>query len=111
VGVRHTETNLIIWAQAAPAAGAQRVDATASAAETAAPAFNADRLYDAGDKGCAAGPMDEIAAIMRKLQAGQTLEIRATDPSVAFDLAAWCRMTGNELVDQRNDRYLVKKKP
>jgi TusA-related sulfurtransferase len=71
--------------------------------------FGADQLYDAGDKGCAAGPMDEIAALVRKMPAGQTLEIRATDPSVAADLGAWCRMTGNTLAGQQNDRYLVKK--
>ncbi len=72
--------------------------------------LGADFVYDAGDKGCAAGPMDEIAAIMRtKMSSGQTLEIRATDPSVAFDLGAWCRMTGNRLEQQRDDRYLVRK--
>ncbi|MBW7884874.1 MAG: sulfurtransferase TusA family protein [Caldilineaceae bacterium] len=66
-------------------------------------------LYDAGDKGCAAGPMDEIAALIRTMSSGQTLEIRATDPSVAFDLGAWCRMTGNSLETQQADRYLVRK--
>ena len=74
------------------------------------PIFGADRLYDAGDKGCASGPMDDIAALVRKLDAGQTVEILATDPSVAVDLAAWCRMTGNILVEQRDSHYLVKKK-
>ena len=73
------------------------------------PIFGADQFYDAGDKGCAFGPMDEIAALMRKMSSGQTLEINATDPSVAFDLSAWCRMTGNTLVDQRDGRYLVRK--
>ncbi|MBK8048045.1 MAG: sulfurtransferase TusA family protein [Anaerolineales bacterium] len=53
--------------------------------------------------------MDEIAALIRKMERGQTLEIRATDPSVAVDLAAWCRMTGNQLVEQRGDRFWVNK--
>jgi TusA-related sulfurtransferase len=109
VGVRHTETNLIIWSQATSSAGNQSVAAERHANVEIAPLLGADRLYDAGDKGCAAGPMDEIAALMRKMQSGQTLEIRATDPSVALDLGAWCRMTGNTLIEQRDDRYLVKK--
>lgn len=50
--------------------------------------LGADSFYDAGDKGCAAGPLDEIAALMRRLAPGQTLEVRATDPSVAGDLPA-----------------------
>jgi hypothetical protein len=47
------------------------------------PIFDADQLYDAGDQGCATGPMD---------------------------LGAWCRMTGNELVDHRGHHFLVRKK-
>ena len=35
---------------------------------------------------------------------GQLLEIRSTEPSVAEDLPAWCRMTGNELVSTWHDR-------
>ena len=107
MGVRHTETNLIIWskvAEAGPVAGqAPKV------AEPLVSLLGGDQLYDAGDKGCAFGPMDEIAALIRKMNAGQTLEIRANDPSVAFDLAAWCRMTGHTLVTQQGDRFLVRK--
>ena len=110
MGVRHTETNLIIWSKATTVAGNQSGAAEPRAKVVITPLLGADQLYDAGDKGCAAGPMDEIAALMRKMASGQTLEIRATDPSVAFDLGAWCRMTGNTLIEQRDDRYLVKKK-
>jgi TusA-related sulfurtransferase len=72
--------------------------------------LGADTFYDAGDKGCAASPLDEIADLMRRLPSGQTLEIRATDPSVAGDLAAWCRLTGHMLVTQEGDRYLLRRK-
>ncbi|MCA9870313.1 MAG: sulfurtransferase TusA family protein [Anaerolineae bacterium] len=44
------------------------------------------------------------------MQPGQTLEVRATDPSVAVDLPAWCRMTGNTLLRQQDDRYLIQRK-
>ena len=46
---------------------------------------------------------------MRRLAPGRTLEIRATDPSVAVDLAAWCRLTGHTLVTQEGDRYLIRR--
>jgi tRNA 2-thiouridine synthesizing protein A len=75
-----------------------------------APVFNAERWYDAGDKGCAAGPMDEIATIMRQMEPGQKIEIFATDPTVSVDLAAWCRMTGHSLVEQQGFHYLVQHK-
>jgi TusA-related sulfurtransferase len=79
-----------------------------NASDTTASTFGASTFYDAGDKGCGAGPLDEIADLMRRLAPGQTLEIRATDLSVAVDLAAWCRLTGHILVTQEGDRYLIR---
>jgi TusA-related sulfurtransferase len=72
--------------------------------------FGANAFYDAGDKGCADGPLDEIAVWVRRLSPGQTLEVRATDPSVATDLPAWCRMTGHEFVRHQGDRYLIRRR-
>ncbi len=91
------------------AAGPTAASAPAPAI-VAASLLGADAFFDAGNKGCADGPMDDIAVLMRTLQSGQTLEIHATDASVAVDLAAWCRMTGNALVEQRGSRYLVRRK-
>jgi len=108
VGVRHTESSLIIWTKAAET-GAGVPAAQRKPDEVLKPIFGADRLYDAGDRGCASGPMDEIAALVRMMEPEETLEIRATDPSVGFDLAAWCRMTGQTLVKQQGDRYLLRK--
>ena len=72
--------------------------------------LGADAFYDAGDRGCGEGPLDEIAALMRELSPGQTLEVRATDPTVVVDLPAWCRLTGHTLIDQQGDRYLIRRK-
>ena len=72
--------------------------------------LGANSFYDAGDQGCGAGPLDEIAALMRRLTPGQTLEVRATDPSVAGDLPAWCRLVGHELVRHEGDRYLIRRR-
>jgi tRNA 2-thiouridine synthesizing protein A len=81
-----------------------------TASGTIASTFGANIFYDAGDKGCGAGPLNEIADLMVTLASGQTLEIRATDPSVAVDLTAWCRLTGHTLVTQEGDRYLIRHK-
>ena len=78
--------------------------------ERPASIFGADAFYDAEDRGCADGPLDEIAVLMRRLSPGQTLEVRAIDPSVAADLSAWCRLAGHELVKQQDDRYLIRRK-
>jgi len=72
--------------------------------------LGANAFYDAGDKGCGDGPLDEIAAQMRRLAPGQRLEVRATDPSVANDLPAWCRLVGHELVAQEGERYLIRRR-
>ena len=78
-------------------------------ADPAESPFTGDQFYDAGAKGCGEGPLDTIAGIVRKMQSGQTLVIHATDPSVAVDLAAWARMTGNTLLDQQ--RQLLSREP
>jgi TusA-related sulfurtransferase len=67
----------------------------------------ADFFCDVGDKGCTDGPLEEIALLARRLSDGQTLEIRATNPSVAHDLPAWCRLAGYELLQQHGDRYVI----
>ena len=72
--------------------------------------LGADAFYDAGDMGCGAGPLDEIVAQMRGLAPGQTLEVRATDPSVANDLPAWCRLANHEFVAHVGDRYLIRRR-
>jgi tRNA 2-thiouridine synthesizing protein A len=72
--------------------------------------YSADAFYDAGNKGCGDGPLDDIAMLIRRMTPGQTVEIRATEPSVAVDLPAWCRLTGHTLVQHDDDRYLVRRK-
>ncbi len=72
--------------------------------------LGADTFYDAGDKGCADGPLDEIAALLHRLEPGQTLKVRATEPSVATDLPAWCRLAKQELITHEGDRYLIRRK-
>jgi TusA-related sulfurtransferase len=81
-----------------------------SALQSPQPHLSGDLFYDAGSKGCAEGPMDEIAYRMRQLASGQTLEIHATDPSVGEDLPAWCHLSGHQLVKHVGDNYLIQHK-
>ena len=99
------------WAAALAALNCDTPGPNGSAAASIKPSsiLGADAFYDAGDLGCAYGPLQEIAALMARLAPGQTLEVRATDPSVAVDLPAWCRLTGHELIFTQADRYLIKK--
>ena len=80
------------------------------AIQTQQPALGGDVFYDAGSKGCAEGPMDDIAGLLRPMAPGQTLEIHATDPSVKADLSAWCRLSGHTLVKQSGEYYLIQHK-
>ena len=62
--------------------------------------------FDGGDLDCGSGLLLQIRRHIDPLDSGQLLEIRSTEPSVAEDLPAWCRMTGNELVSTRHDQNL-----
>ncbi len=67
----------------------------------------ADLFCDVGDKGCTDGPLEQIAQLARRLSGEQTLEVRASNPSVAYDLPAWCRLAGYALLEQNGDRYVI----
>lgn len=124
MGVRKTETSLIIWSMAADAGETGATEDIANSQPAKQPdqpetldisngregsIFGADAFYNAGDQGCGEGPLDKIAAVMQTLQSGQTLEVYATDPTAAIDLPAWCRMTGNILIKHEAARFLIKR--
>lgn len=58
-------------------------------------------------------PVVRTAQAIRGLAPGELLEALATDPGSVPDFAAWCRSTGNELVEQTEEdgvyRFLVRK--
>lgn len=86
-----------------------RLDTT-HPAQSPEPRFQADVFYNAGDKGCADGPLEEIARLMRGMRSGQTLEVHSSAPSVAGDLPAWCRLAGHELIRHEGEQYLIRRK-
>lgn len=55
-----------------------------------------------------------IRARLRDLQAGQVLEVRVDDPAAAGDVAAWSRLSGNNLLAMAETegllRFFIRKK-
>lgn len=55
------------------------------------------------------GPIMKVYEAMKELNNGDTLEVSASDPGFTRDIAAWCRRTGNVLVETRKEgsRYVA----
>jgi 5-methyltetrahydropteroyltriglutamate--homocysteine methyltransferase len=62
-----------------------------------------DASFDGGDLDCGSGLLLQIRRHIDPLAPGQVLALHSTEPSVAEDLPAWCRLTGNPLLDARRD--------
>ena len=48
-------------------------------------------------------PIVKTAQAAKVLPSGAVIELLATDAGSIKDVAAWCRSTGNELIDQTSD--------
>lgn len=48
-------------------------------------------------------PVLKAKKAMRTVAAGDTLTVLTTDPSAERDFVAYCRSSGNELVESRDD--------
>ena len=72
----------------------------------------ADQVLDAKGLNCPL-PILKAKKALKSIVAGQTLEILSTDPGSVADFAAFCRTTGNELVEQNEAdgiyTYLIRK--
>ncbi|MBE9507343.1 MAG: sulfurtransferase TusA family protein [Chloroflexi bacterium] len=59
-------------------------------------------------------PIAFMARNVKKLEAGQVLEVRADDDGAHADVPAWCEQTGNEFLGEEPAdgyfRYYVRKK-
>jgi len=72
-----------------------------------------DALLDTGESGCGELVM-LIARQMKTMTVEAVLEVHAYDLAAAVDIAAWCRMTGQLLLEQQLDekpqRFLIQKR-
>jgi tRNA 2-thiouridine synthesizing protein A len=59
-------------------------------------------------------PIVKTAMGIKTLAPGALVEVLATDPGSTKDFVAWCRSTGNELVEQTTDgavfRFVIRRK-
>ena len=72
----------------------------------------ADQLLDAKGLNCPL-PILKAKKALKAVPDGGTLEILATDPGAVADFQAFCRATGNELLEHSEDggvyRFVLKK--
>lgn len=59
-------------------------------------------------------PIVRTAQAAKALPSGAAIEVLATDPGSTKDIAAWCKATGNELIEQSVDaaifRFVIRRK-
>jgi len=59
-------------------------------------------------------PIVKTAQGIKEVASGELIEALATDPGSVADFNAWCKSTGNELVEQGEDggvfRFVIRKK-
>jgi tRNA 2-thiouridine synthesizing protein A len=71
----------------------------------------ADVTLDAKGLNCPL-PILKARKALKDVPAGGTLEVLSTDPGSVADFQAFCRQTGNELMESSNDdsvyRFLIK---
>jgi len=72
----------------------------------------ADQTLDAKGLNCPL-PILRAKKALAQLPSGGTLEVLATDPGSIKDFEAFCRTTGNELVESENDgkifRFVIRR--
>jgi tRNA 2-thiouridine synthesizing protein A len=72
-----------------------------------------DKVLDAGHSGCTNLIM-EIFQAMKKLNPGETLEVRSDNEAADLDIAAWCHMTGHKIISSYSKsnpkRILIRKR-
>jgi len=62
----------------------------------------ADQVLDAKGLNCPL-PILKAKKALKDVPAGGTLEVQATDPGSVADFQAFCRTTGNELVESKSE--------
>jgi organic radical activating enzyme/TusA-related sulfurtransferase len=65
--------------------------------------MKADVVLDIGAKTFASGLLPELIAVVRKSQPGAVVAVVSDDASVGPELEAWCRFTGNSLLEATTD--------
>ena len=76
------------------------------------PVVEVTQMVDARGLSCPM-PIVKIAQAVKPLPSGAVVELLATDAGSIKDVAAWCRATGNELIEQTSDgavyRFIIRR--
>ena len=60
-------------------------------------------------------PILKTKKALKGMAAGETLQLLATDPGSVADIAAFCKQTGNDLIESAEEggtyRFLIKNNP
>jgi tRNA 2-thiouridine synthesizing protein A len=77
------------------------------------PVIEITQVVDARGLSCPM-PIVKVAQAVKPLPSGAVVELLATDAGSIKDVAAWCRATGNELIEQTSDgavyRFVIRRK-
>ncbi len=77
------------------------------------PVIEINQVVDARGLSCPM-PIVKTAQAVKAMPSGANLELIATDPGSIKDVAAWCRTTGNTLLEQTSDgavyRFVIQRK-
>jgi tRNA 2-thiouridine synthesizing protein A len=77
------------------------------------PVLEIAQIVDARGLSCPM-PIVKTAQAVKTIPSGAVIELLATDAGSIKDVAAWCRATGNELVEQTTDgavhRFVIRRK-
>lgn len=72
----------------------------------------ADQVLDVKGLNCPL-PILRAKKALKDMAAGSTLQVLATDPGAVKDFEAFCRTTGNELLESKNEdkvfSFLIKR--
>jgi tRNA 2-thiouridine synthesizing protein A len=67
------------------------------------------RRWDAGETGCGVLIVG-LKRELRRIQAGELLQVTALDAGAAADIPAWCRLTKHTLTVADHPTYVLKKR-
>jgi len=75
--------------------------------------IKADEKLDCKGLSCPM-PIIKLAKTIKPMKSGQVLEMAGTDPGSKEDVPKWCKKTGNELLDVKEESgvniFYIKKK-
>ncbi len=54
-------------------------------------------------------PVIRLGEAIEKIEAGDTIQVTATDPGVLHDIPAWCKVHGHKVIeiDEKTDEIIL----